>query len=70
MTDYVKITHNIGANKVCGDRKYSFESRLCSSVVYISYKAPTTGSGYQGFRLYYESKGCFIVLFVIILISI
>ena len=56
LTDYVKITHNTGTNKACGSKKYTYDNRLCSSVVYISYKAPTSGYNFKGFKLYYESN--------------
>ena len=54
LTDFITITHNTGVFKACGNRKYSYENRLCSSEVFISYKAPTSSSSYRGFKLYYE----------------
>ena len=55
ITDYVEITDNTGVYTVCGNKKQSFESKLCSSEIYISYKATTTGI-YRGFKIYYECK--------------
>ena len=54
ITDYLKITHNTGTIKVCGTKKYSYENRLCSSEIFVSYKAPTNSSSYKGFKLYWE----------------
>ena len=54
LTDFVTITHNTGVFKACGNRKYSYENRLCSSEVFINYKAATASSLYRGFKLYYE----------------
>ena len=54
MTDYVTITHNSGVLKACGNKKYSFENRLCSSEIFISYKTTVTSTLYRGFKLYYE----------------
>ncbi len=54
MTDYVKITHNTGVIKACGNKKYSFDNRLCSSEVFVTYKAPSSGFSHKGFKLYFE----------------
>jgi hypothetical protein len=54
LTDYVTVTHNSGILKACGNKKYSFENRLCSSEIFISYKTTVTSSLYRGFKLYYE----------------
>ncbi len=57
ITDYVKITDSTGTYTSCGYKKFSFENKLCSSAIYITYKAPTSLSSiYRGFRIYYQSK--------------
>lgn len=54
MNDYIKITDTTGEYVNCGTGKISLENDLCSSVVYVSYKAPTAGLLYKGFKIYYE----------------
>lgn len=54
LTDYVTITHSSGVLKGCGNKKFSFENRICSSEVYVSYKTTVTSSVFRGFKLYYE----------------
>ncbi len=54
--DYLRITDNTGVLTGCGYRKVSYESRLCSSTIYLSYKSPALLSSiYRGFRLYYQT---------------
>ena len=55
-TDYFKITDNTGTYTGCGWKKYAYDNVLCSSVVYISYKAPSSLSStiFKGFQAYYE----------------
>jgi hypothetical protein len=58
--DYLAITDSTGTYIVCGYEKYTFENKFCSSVIYISYKAPADlSNAYRGFRLYYQCKWTF-----------
>ena len=57
VNDFIEVIDNTGVYKVCGVRKYTFENKLCSSVIYIRYKAETLLNNlYRGFRLYYECE--------------
>ena len=55
-TDFFTITDNTGIYKGCGWRKYAFDNQLCSSVVFVSYIAPSNLSTtlYKGMQIYYE----------------
>jgi hypothetical protein len=49
------ITDSVGTYKLCGYEKVSLDRQLCSSVIYVSYRAPADlGYFYKGFQLYYE----------------
>jgi hypothetical protein len=62
INDYIQVIDNTGVYKVCGVRKYTFENKLCSSVIYIRYKAETLLNNlYRGFRVYYECELIFIL---------
>ena len=55
--DYLKVTDTTGEENVCGAEKPIFAESLCSSVVYLNYKAVTTASLftlYKGFKAYFE----------------
>ncbi|CAF0748416.1 unnamed protein product [Brachionus calyciflorus] len=57
--DYLIITDSTGDNDVCGNEKPVYAESLCSSVIYISYKAETAASFlsfYKGFKLYFEVR--------------
>jgi hypothetical protein len=49
------VTDSIATYKICGYRKFSLDKQLCSSIIYVSYRAPADlGYFYKGFQLYYE----------------
>lgn len=54
-TDYIRIDDTTGTYITCGSEKSSYDNQLCSSVVYISYRAETPNVLFaKGFKIYYE----------------
>ena len=56
-SDYIKIDDTTGSYITCGTDRPSYDNKLCSSVVYVSYLASTANVLLaKGFKIYYECK--------------